>query len=420
MLSDVYSTAIAKKSHTLMMRHGRFQAGLMRAPRLVGDSVHSLPPGIPVPIYPVDALPGCPVEWVKGSGNYVCPVAPDWGLWFDFTMNDRLNTAILMSIKGLNPITGQKIENMRLEQFKDKCQIHKRGFKGERYCPVCGYQWPCQNYLAAPNTLWRDGWLQPDGSVRQFFFTEDEERDVASAVIGERNTVPAFGFAFFEPRTRREEPPEPDFRGHNVIGQWYNSPGISGAKGCGGTKGLVGTGPDGYAYDTNTLNDGHDILYCCSSDNLCFNSDGDLGKSVTTSYFSSPSGVQAQNRVVPEGTVHASPIQSVRTASRKKTYAQQQVIYTQPQFYSPVHTAQKWKLPERRLSEAAKVAVGAGARIQQDLTADPLAAGDWKDEPSAIVRLYFVFQPKFEAIAAKGVLDLEGSKEGFLKGVKVG
>jgi len=55
-------------------------------------------------------------------------------------MNDPLNTAILPSVKGMNPITGQKINTIDLEQYKDKCPIHGCNLSHERYCEECGYR----------------------------------------------------------------------------------------------------------------------------------------------------------------------------------------------------------------------------------------------------------------------------------------
>lgn len=71
--------------------------------------------------------------------------------------------------------------------------------------------------------------------------------------------------------------------------------------------------------------------------------------------------------------------------------------------------------------ENAKVSVGAGARIKQDVKEDPMSVEDWKSEPTSIIRLYFVFESKFEKILNDGgIKDLDGDKEGYLKGVKVG
>jgi len=213
-----YATQIASKrqktqSIVQTMEIGSFKASLMKAKRLKGDRVHGLPPGDRVDVFPIGALPGCPEGWVRAAGTYVCPVDADWGLWFDFTMNDAYNTAIIPSVKGMNPITGQKIEHISMEQYRDKCPIHGTEFSHDRYCEKCDYKWPPQNYVCHPDTLWWDGFRSPDGNVRQFFFTDEEKKDIASLVIGKENTVPAFGFVFYQTKNPRNIRPPKYLRG---------------------------------------------------------------------------------------------------------------------------------------------------------------------------------------------------------------
>jgi hypothetical protein len=389
----MYATEMARKSHTQVMKSGRFCASLMKAPRLEDrkDYAHSLPPGEAIDVYPVDALPGSPDEWVRGPGSYVCPVAPDWGLWFDWRGNDRLNTAIVASVKGLNPISGQKIEGIRMQQFKDECPVHKVKFKGERYCEKCDYVWPPQDYVASPNTLWWDGFRQPDGCVRQFFFSEDQEKDIASTVMGERNTVPAFGFAFFEPLKRREAPPETLYRGGGGMQMMYccNSIGIKGLSGDCGESGAV------------------ELCSFDFDDEPQYAAPGAAAPaSAAQAKFLLSDQVKCSYNVVPAG---ASKI-------ARSMHAKSQV--PEGAMLSKVDAPRMSRSEPRKVT--AKVAVGAGARIRQDLTQDPLALSDWKPEASEILRLYFVFREKFAAIADKGVLDLSGNKEGYLKDLPVG
>jgi len=202
-----FAKEIAKSGYVFRMEHAGFMASLMCAPRLEDTGrACDLPPGEPIPVFPLAALPGAPEGWVREVGSYVCPVDADWGLWFDWTMNDKMNTAVVPSVKGMNPITGQKLEGLSLSEYSDKCPVHGEPFTHGNFCEKCGYDWPPQNYICAPNTLWWDGFRQPDGKVRQFFFTADESRDVASLVIGKENTVPAFGFGFFRPKNPRTAP----------------------------------------------------------------------------------------------------------------------------------------------------------------------------------------------------------------------
>jgi hypothetical protein len=332
------------------MKHKGFQAQLMRAEKLrdIGTP-YSLPPGSALPVYTIDALPGCPDDWVRGSGSYVCPVAPNIGLWFDWTMNDSHNTAVLPSVKGMNPVTGQKLEGLHLERYTNKCPIHDVDFEGdERFCPKCEYRWPPQSYVCAPNTLWWDGFRQPDGTVRQFFFSAEEARDIASLVIGKENTVPAFGFAFYEPKERRQPPPRP----------------------------------------TRSV----------------FQFDGGYGGQIVNStkiYGSSSYGMSVQNCSMPAIYNLASADVEEKTSGG--------LIASSP----------RGDMEKRMRSKS--VSVGAGAEIRQDLAEDTLKIEDWKTEPSAVIRLYFVFEEQFKEIVDKGgIRDLKGDDKGFMKDLPVG
>lgn len=203
-----YSTQkrdVAKIS-TTTMSCGGYIASIMKAPRLKGEVTHSLPPGTPIPVFPIDSLPGAPSEWIRQAGTYVCPVDVEWGIWFNWTSNDQTNTAIVPSVKGMNPITGMRIESPTLEHYVNCCPKHNVPFTHNNHCKECGYEWPTHNYVSYPNILWWDGFRQPDGKVRQFFFTDDDRRDVASHVIGKENTMPAFGFAFYKTKVHRHRP----------------------------------------------------------------------------------------------------------------------------------------------------------------------------------------------------------------------
>ena len=411
--TEVYATRIAKKSYTEIMKCGRFMASLKKAPRLVDNGyAHQLPPGTSIPVYPVDALPGCPEDWVRGPGSYVCPVAPDWGLWFEWTMNDHLNTAILPSVKGMNPITGQKMDGLKLAQFKSKCPVHDVPFKGDdRFCEKCGFCWPAQDYVSSPNVLWWDGFRQPDGSVRQFFFSEDEGRDVASAVIGEKNTVPAFGFAFFEPRVRREQPRMSMMRGISYGGATKC---FAAGASMGEYKGisnktlskkmkLCSEGPGVYEDDGVET---QQLMFCSNSAVAPASAGVELAACCAD--LDSLEGMKEVEEKTSGGIVLHDTQKGLDDDS------------IQPQGLSRSILRSAVETEPRMPSENAKVAVGAGAKIKQDLRDDPLDIKEWKDEPSAVVRLYFVFRAKFERIMEKGVLDLKGSDEGYLKGVKVG
>lgn len=398
-LREFYATKneATRKAHVTTMEHKGKVAILRRAPKLREmGSPHTLPPGEPVPVFPVDALPGCPEDHLRGPGNFVCPVHPDWGLWFDWTLNDRLNTAVLPSVKGMNPVTGQKLEGLALERYVEKCPVHETPFLTGNLCEKCGYKWPPQSYICSPNTLWWDGFRQPDGTVRQFFFTAEEERDVASAVIGKKNTVPAFGFAFFEPKTRREE--EVRTKG----GGFYASPPTSPVFGWGGMKSFS---PGGQQVNS-------------------------IKKAMYRKKLHS-SDVHYQGLVPQDNMIVNQPdeceLQSLSCevdSSIQSTYCCNSPEVGSSGFEAaPIVMAAPEEPPMRFLRSVdldRSVSVGAGAEIRQELLPDTLKVSEWKDEAAGIIRLYFVFEPEFKRILKKGIRDLSGSSEGYLKGVKVG
>jgi len=342
-----FAKKLAPRGHVEIMEHAGFKARLMMAERIIGEGVHALPPGTPVPVYPIAALPAAPDSWSRDAGTYVCPVSSEVGLWFDWTMNDNLNTAILPSVKGMNPITGQKINTIDLEQYKDKCPIHGCDLSHERYCEECGYKLPPQNYVST-GYLWWDGFRQTDGSVRQFFFTGDEERDVASAVIGKENTVPAFGFAFFKPKVPRVREREELTRGGIALNDSYPPVGAS-------------------------------------------------------SNFSQP--------------MFFSPCHTADSPNSWKFTATEPVITMS----STPRMKSNEDFEARDILRNKSVSVGAGAKIRQELEQDTLDIKDWNEEPSGIIRLYFVFKPQFTKMLREGgIKDVVGNDVGFLKNVPVG
>ena len=365
-----YAMEVARKeqkynSIVKTMEIGAFKASLMRAQRLTGEGIHGLPSGTKVDVFPIAALPGCPDGWVRAAGTYVCPVDADWGLWFDWTMNDVYNTAIIPSVKGMNPITGQKINHIGMEQYRDKCPIHGTDFSHDRYCEKCDYKWPPQNYVCYPDTLWWDGFRSPDGHVRQFFFTDEEKKDIASLVIGKENTVPAFGFVFYQTKNPRNiQPPrylrgEPTFFGPIHTPQNWN---IYGADEMVGAS-LDWTGDD---------------------------SDDDVK------------------------IIHGGGTASV-SYNANQSHPKKKAAYDKKFLRGEIQTSAAFSKPVKDVS------VGGGARINQSLSPDPLALDAWTEKESGLIRLYFVFEEQFRQIVEKGgIKDISGTEEGYLSGLPLG
>jgi len=346
------------------MEYKGFKAQIMRAVRLTGDYAHSLPPGNPIDIYPVDIFEKPLKNWITGQGNYVVPVKSEWGLWFNWTMNDKLNTCILPTVKGMNPITGRRTNGFSLEKYENKCPEHKIEFKDGLYCEKCNFKWPKQNYISYPNTLWWDGFRTSDGKVRQFFFTKDLAKSIPEQVIGKEDTVPAFGFVFYRTKTKR------------VI------------KHSGITRGFSSESALGNVYldDMKSSNNGNIFFTSCSNSTLT------LGSAIT------------QDSASP--IINCCQTDSIQLGSNGN-----------------IGSGDPNPEEKLRITKSAKkleVGVGAGAEILQDLQVDELKLDDWEESPASVMRLYFIFTDEFKRVSDKGMKDLEGKKEGYLDGLKVG
>ncbi|MFH0878051.1 MAG: hypothetical protein V1863_07525 [Candidatus Omnitrophota bacterium] len=183
------------------------------------ELAQSLPPYAPRQAFAVDEYPGCPQSWMRGSAteaSYFVPVLAEHGLWLDFNANasHTNHVAALISIQGINAVTGQKTERLNLEQYRSKCPIHNITFGHERFCEKCGYKWDAQNYLASNATptgsFWIDGFRAEDGVTRQFVFTKEKMRGIAAQLIGTQRVF-ALGIAFFLSKEQKPAPPVPRY-----------------------------------------------------------------------------------------------------------------------------------------------------------------------------------------------------------------
>jgi len=215
------------------------------------ELAQALPPYAPRQAFVVDEYPASPESWIRGSAkeaSYFIPVLPEHGLWLDFNenRNHTYQVAVLISIQGVNAITGQKVDKMRLEQYRTKCPVHDKTFGHERFCEQCGYKWDAQNYLASNATpygfFWLDGFRAEDGVTRQFVFTKEKMRGIAAQIIGQERVF-AIGIAFFlskEPKPAPAVPPA-SLRGEVFFGS-SNFYGLSGAIGAHHKSSLPGSG----------------------------------------------------------------------------------------------------------------------------------------------------------------------------------
>lgn len=371
---------------TTIMEFKGFKARIMEAERLTGDGTHGLPPGTALNCYPADIFKEYPESWMKGPGVFVVPVRANKGLWFDWTQNSPLNTAVLPTVKGCNPITGMQTSGFHLERYDEKCPKHGTDFLADRFCEKCGYRWPSKNYVSGTSEiLWWDGFRSEDGTVRQFFFTEDEIRDIASHMIGKENTVPAFGFAFYNPKEMRQGHPTTQ-RGSSSSIFIYNDPGNYSVKGS-WPYWKVGEEPGWLLADTDNINITNNSLI------------GSEGSKSTSCY-----NMSLKN--------NTSPI-----SESKETYCNANMDAMSPMRERSMTFG---NIETKKSIRSKNVSVGAGAKISQQINVDPYSLDSWKDKPSASMTIYFVFKEKLEDMLSKGVRDLSGKKEGMLNNLPVG
>jgi len=181
-----------------------------------------LPPYKKMAAHVVDEYPACPADWMHGSdqaSSYFIGVESGKGMWLDFNgcCNHTHDVAIVISVQGVNPISGRKLKNnkLRLEQYRKKCPKHDCDFQQDRFCPECGFKWPAQNYLTTTVTprglLWLDGFRSGDGHVRQYIFSEEEIKSVAAQVLKQEGDNPddrvfAIGVAFYLSQKAKAKP----------------------------------------------------------------------------------------------------------------------------------------------------------------------------------------------------------------------
>lgn len=377
-----------------------FKARIMEADRLVGSEQFGLPPGKPLPTYKVSSFKKRPDNWMDVEGSVVVPVKANKGLWFDWTLNDQDNTAVLPSVKGCNPITGQQLDGFTLESYKNKCPIHGVDFEKDRYCPECGYKWPVQNYVTAPNYLWLDGFRDADGTVRQFFFTEDMMRDVASHKIGSENTVPAFGFAFYTPIEK-----------HMSVIYDKNTGMFSNPNNNGHTIQVV-KGKLQRNISTVTLTNGNSMFGGVSGTVRGIKQLKSLTQKWTpiTEEYPKVENFYCANAINSVGTT----LPGVTTTLKDSSSLLFSSCVMEDSYEEKLRGI---TIPDMSLIETKEVAVGAGAVIKQDLAEDKYGISTWKNIPDAVMRVYFVFQDEFDKWASHGFVGEDGS---MLSGLPVG
>lgn len=353
-----------------------------------GEEVaHGLPPYAPVKAYSVDKYPGCPNNWMNGSdiaSSYFLGVKEDKGMWLNFNqcLKHNYHVAAVISIQGVNPITGKKTDKLRLEKYKEKCPIHDKVFQSERFCPDCKFKWPAQNYLATTGTpyglFWLDGFRTPEGKVRQYIFTAEKIKGIANQLIG-KDRVFAIGIAFYLSKEKRKEIEHVEAITKDPYAGGLCSP------------------PDVVQISSNNNNllmGDNKMFYSpfnWNADTLVNNVDN----SVATGYVGqSMSGKTKRAK--------SSVLRSVNNGDERVTT---KVVAEYEKTSAPIKITKKLE-------------VGAGALIKQQVYEDPEEMSFWRDEPYGMIYINYCDEESLKKILAKGQRKEE--KEGFMKDLKVG
>lgn len=358
-----------------------------------GEGVHSLPPYDLKNVYKVDDYPACPNNWMHGSGkaaSYFLPVEEGRHMWLDFNNNwsHSHHVAIVLSVQGINPITGLPTRSLRLEQYRDKCIVHQKEFKADRYCEDCGNnvpgqydgtpvtnfpgQWPPQNYMTTVShehsRLWIDGWRTEDGTIRGFLITNETMRGVAEQIIGE-DRVWAIGIAFY--LSKEPKPPTPP------RSRIMRTTGM----------GKIGASMPSQALDYMAQSFG------ASNDTLSHSAEAQAMSSLRSALYTPGTDNLARNLSQGVGLPGG---HGLRSASLPEPPSVPQV-------------------------EVEKLEIGAGAKIRQELCRlDPNDPSYYKDEPEGLIYINYCSKSDFDKIMSAGTVDRTKNGEGFLSNLKTG
>jgi len=357
------------------------------------EVAQSLPPHAPQPVYLVDEYPGCPDVWERSGPrvvSYFVGVRENSGMWLDFNgcWAHLHDVAVLPSVQGVNPITGQAQEGTALEQYRECCPVHTEVFQDQRFCPECKFHWPAQNYLATTGTpaghLWIDGFRAKDGVVRQYIFTENEVRSVAAVKLGDKR-VHSIGIAYYTSKVKKPEPPHRGVtRGiggssHNYSGGITGAPMYKGGKGSSlYTSSVKHVATPSATYNVNHSDEESGVLGFCSA----------------STYTSAPGALHE-----PDPGLFVPENQNLKALHGASIDGALRGVVEEPLVIK-------------------KLEVGAGAKIDQEVHPDPQGLDFWNPEPAAIIYInYTTVEHVREILSAGKRLEQE---EGALAGVQVG
>jgi hypothetical protein len=435
--------SIKNKTMTVNGLGVRFNMPAAVKPRIInGKEVPSgLPPHAPVTPYAVDEYPACPTDWMPGSskaGSFFVGVQEGKGVWLDFNdcASHTHHVAAIVSVQGVNPITGMKQDKMQLEQYADKCPKHDEPFKSDRFCEKCGYSWPAQNYITTAATpqpyFWLDGFRNAVGQVKQYIVTAEESKGVAAQIL-KKDRVFAIGIAFF---LSKEAKPQPKREKSALRG-------ISQTKTCClATMDVDDSKPIGSG-QFKSMNDGSGSgggTWISGEDT------GAMGASMMDSSSIEDNAVWADQKKSFETLQQMGKISTQCSAKLDQGEASPDSLTsrikatfslphsTDPMFFSPIHTPKNWKIkartndlpevvtekqwtaasaaPIQEIKLTKNLEIGHGSALEQDIYEDTNDLSFYRDEVESFIYINYCSLEDLERILAAGKRDEK--KDGFL------
>ena len=389
---------------------------------------NSLPPHARRKCFLVDEYPACPTDWMKSSGkltSYFVAIKEDYGLWLDFNKNQNkeYHVAIVISIQGVNPITGMPCTDAYLEQYNDSCPKHNEKFGPNRYCEKCGYNWPKQNYISTTGNnvgeLWLDGFRTAEGIVRQYILTKEDtklsKRGVASNIIGD-DKVYAIGLSFFLSKEQR--------KGRNTSSRITDSLDILYKTSTTYTTNNTSTE---YIETPNTYNDIYDYSPSYSTKSCL---PPVPAAAAAPALKSSPiehdiNKSYVRSRCLKNGMKKAtsSKCSKLEDYDEKSSIFKEEVSSNLPDIDDErgfLDFNRYREITAENPIKVSKLEVSAGANIRQSVGNDPEPLDFWRKEPEAMITINYCSEEECVKIINSGRVKKNGHKEGFLKAIPVG
>lgn len=383
---------------------------------------HRLPPYAKRKFYLADEYPACPTNWMRSEGkltSYFVPVQEGKGMWLDFNANwnNKHHVAIVISVQGVNPITGLPCTDAHLEQYIEECPKCKKKFGPNRLCKTCGYVWPKQNYISTTGTninqLWIDGFRTAEGVVRQYILTQEKMKGVASNIIGE-DKVYAIGISFFLSKEAKPERTIVAGGGGNYNNyplnshQWFSP---------------LHTPVNWQAVTPSSINiNEYDNSSYTTSISVSGNDRDLLSTGVLRSINRTKQPLKKTDNI-------SHKCGKMKSLGKTKGWSDSKVTKSELQYLQRTNDELAKTPTDPNLLmvtshafevDVEKVEIGAGANIDQIVADDPESLDFWKNEPESILVINYCLEEDCEKILNGGKVSLKGHKEGFLKEMAVG